>query len=253
MKKRRLRALVVGFSAAIVWPLLIHGQEKISLKDVIEKNLQASGGREKLAQIQNISFKAGNALYYASSSGELKLLAGKGSVPTEIVLVSGGKVQKSSSGQISDLTGIPGALNQTLGKLFGGAFSLLKFEGGLEFRGLKTYGPEKLYHLTTKIEPLEVGLFVRAEDFFLKRLVLQGKTPEGDKYEVNYDFAPFEEAEGLKLPLSWFSSQVGTRGTLFELSEIKINQPLDKDFFSKLDAMDPPPARSLTSAPNEKT
>jgi hypothetical protein len=76
---------------------------------------------------------------------------------------------------------------------------------------------------------------VRADDFFLKRLVFQGNTPEGDKYEVNYDFAPFEDVEGIRLPLSWFSSQVGTRGNLVEASEVKINALLEKDFFSKLD------------------
>jgi len=192
-----------------------------------------------LAQIRNISFRCGDALFTASASFDLKILAGKGSVPGEVILIRGDRVQSNSSGQITDITGIPKAINQVLARLYGGVFTLLGFEGRLEFRGAKTFGPEKLYHLATRMAPLEVGLFVRAEDFFLKRLVFQGKTAEGDKYEINYDFSPFEDAEGIKIPLSWFRSQVGTRGNLFEVSDIKINQTLDKDFFLKLEPTGP--------------
>jgi hypothetical protein len=95
---------------------------------------------------------------------------------------------------------------------------------------------EKLYHLTlTKTGAVEVDFFLRTDDFTLKRLVFQGLTPEGEKYEVNYDFAPFEETKGVRIPLSWFSSQVGARGSLAEAAEVAINQPLTEDFFSRLE------------------
>jgi hypothetical protein len=233
MRTRRFRSLVIILCGTVFGPLFGQGQETLSLKDIIEKNLQASGGKEKLAQIRNISFRAGDELVTASSSFELKIASGKGS--GEVILVSGNKARSYSAGQASDLTAIPNAVNQALARLYGGVFTLLGFEDRLEFRGTKSFGPEKFYHLATKLEPLEAGLFVRAEDFLLRRLVFQGQTPEGDKYEVNYDFSPFEDAEGVKLPLSWFRSQVGTRGILVELSEVKINQALRKDFFSRPD------------------
>lgn len=235
MKKRRLRRSQIGLLVLSILSGSAFAQSPLTLKDILEKNIQAAGGKDKLLQIKNISFKSGATRYSAASSGEMKMITGKDPVVTEVVLVKGDKVQRNALNVLSDLTGIRKASNQVLAKLYAGLFTLQKFEKELVFQGLKSFGPEKLYHLTTKADPLKVDLFVRAEDFHLKRLVFQGATPEGDKYEVNYDFAPFEEVEGVKIPLSWFSSQVGTRGTLIEITEVKFNQPLAADFFAKTD------------------
>jgi hypothetical protein len=235
MKQRRLRRSLISLLILFLLSGSVLAQSPLALKDVFEKNILAAGGKDKLLQIKNISFKSAATRYFAAPSGELKMTTGKDPVVTEVILVKGDNVQRNSLNVISDLTGIRKAAHQVLAKLYAGLFTLQKFEKELVFNGLKTFGPEKLYHLTTKSDPLKVDLFVRADDFHLKRLVFQGATPEGDKYEVNYDFAPFEEVEGLKIPLSWFSSQVGTRGTLIEISEVKFNQPLAADFFAKTD------------------
>ena len=229
---RRLAAgslllLMLGFSA---W-----AQANLSLKDVLEKNILAAGGREKLGQIQNFTFKSGGARYFVASSGEFKIVTGKDPVVTEVILVKGDKVQRNSFNETSELTGNRKTVNQTLAKLYTGLFSLLKFEDQLEFQGLKTYGAEKLYVMAAKADSLNIEFFLSSNDYFLRHLVFKGQTPEGDKYEVNYDFGPFEETEGVKIPLSWFSSQVGTRGNLTEISEVKTNQTLEKDFFTKLE------------------
>jgi hypothetical protein len=212
-------------------------QAGLSLKDVLRKNLEASGGKARLAQVKNLSFMTGGTRNVVSAAGELKILTGKDPVVTEVVLVRGDKVQRNAFNTISDITGPQKAIYQTLARLYAGLFSLAKFDGQLRLEGLKAYGPEKLYHLTTKapVAGLAVSFFVSSADFHLKRLLFQGKTPDGDKYEVNYDFALFEDAEGLSLPLSWFASQVGTRGNMTEITEVKTNQPLVKDFFATLE------------------
>lgn len=209
------------------------GQTTLSAKDILEKNLQASGGREKIAGLKNFSFKTGQARTFVSANGEMKILTGKDPVITEAILVQGDSVKRNAFNDLSEITGIRKTTYLVQAKLFAGLFSLLKFEGQLTLAGLRSFGPEKLYDLAVQVEGLKVDFFVKAEDFLLKRLVFQGRTPEGDKYEVNYDFAPFENAEGTLIPLSWFSSQVGTRGALTEISEVKLNQPLALDFFAK--------------------
>ena len=236
MRKGLCRRPFIGILFIFILSYTAFAQANLSPRDVLEKNVQASGGKEKLSEIQNLSFKSGGTRYFASSSGELKIVTeGKESVITEVILVKGDKVQRNSFNIVSELTGTRKAVTQTLAKLFAGIFTLQKFEKDLKFQGLKTYGSKKLYHLTTTADSHKVDLFLAEDDFFLKRMVFQGMGQEGDKVEVNYDFAPFEETEGAKIPLSWFSSQVGTRGTLTEITEIKINQALEKDFFSKLD------------------
>ncbi len=212
------------------------GDEKLSLNEIVQKNIDASGGREKLGQIQNFSFRTGSTRAVVSASGELKLITGKEPVVTEVILVKGDRVQKNSYNTIAEITDPQKTIYQTLAGLYAGLFSLSRLQDQLGLEGIKTYGVEKLFHLTTtKPGAVKIDFFLRSEDFTLKRLVLQGLTPEGDKYEINYDFAPFEEAEGLRIPLSWFSSRVGSRGTLTEVAEVAINQPLAEDFFTSLD------------------
>jgi len=208
----------------------------LSLGEILKKNLEASGGGQKLGQVQNFSFRTGSTRAVVSASGELKLISGKEPVVTEVILVKGDGVQKNSYNTITEITDLQKTVYQTLARLYAGLFSLSKFEGQIRLEGVKTYGLEKLYHLTmTRTGAVQIDFFLRTDDFSLKRLVFQGMTPEGEKYEVNYDFAPFEEIEGLRIPLSWFSSLVGARGNLAEVAEVAINQPLTEDFFSRLD------------------
>lgn len=215
--------------------LLAQTPADISLKEIIEKNILFSGGKEKLAQIQNYSFRTGQATYYCSSANELKILTGKIPVITEAILVSGDKVKRNSFNEISEITGLQNSIYKSLAKLFSGLFSLLKFEAELKLIGLKTFGPEKFYELETKSGELTIDYYLRADDFSLKRLVFLGYSAEGDKYEANYDFGPFEDVQGLKMPTTWFSSRVGARGNLSEASDIQFNVPLENDFFKKLE------------------
>jgi len=210
--------------------------EDVSLKAMLQKNIEAAGGSEKLSQVQNLSFRTGNTRFVVASGGELKLSTGKDPVVTEVILVKDGRVQRNSYNTVTEIPDPEKTVYLTLARLYAGFFSLWKFEGQLKLEELAAFGPEKLYHLSlAKLGAVKVDFFLRPDDFRLKRLVFQGKTSEGDIYEVNTDFGPFEPAEGLNMPLSWFSSQVGTRGNLAEVTEVKLNQPLPGDLFSRLE------------------
>ncbi|MGD1009738.1 MAG: hypothetical protein ABR951_06265 [Candidatus Aminicenantales bacterium] len=243
---RRVAAGVIVFMAAAFVASAAAG---LSLKEILVRNVQASGGKARIGQVKNLSFKTGVARNIVSAAGELKVLTGKDPVVTEVVLVNGDKVRRNSLNVISDVPEPERTVYRTLAKLYAGVFSLAKFEGQLKLEGLKSFGAAKLYHLRPKVEGGTVGVhfYLDADDFRLKRLVFQGATPEGDKYEVNYDFAPFEEAEGLSLPLSWFVSQVGTRGNVTGVTELKANLPLARDFFTKTEIN----AGRTESAPGE--
>jgi len=235
MKRIVRRRWAAGILILLGAALMAAAQDSLSLKDILRENIEASGGKATLTQVTTLSFRTGGTRNFVSSAGELKITSGREPVVTEAVLVAGGKVVRNSFGALSEVTGPQAAVYQTMAKLYAGLFSLAEFEGQLRLAGVKSFGPEKFYHLTPKAPagPVAVHFYLRADDFLLKRLVFSGTTPDGDIYEVNYDFAPFEEVEGLKLPLSWFVSQVGTRGNLTEMSEVKTNVTLDKGFFAK--------------------
>jgi len=232
------RAISAGAAAVFLlaaFPLSSSAGEELSLKALVQKNIEASGGKEKLSQVKNVSFRAGNTRFLIAASGEVKLSTGKDPVVTEVILVKDGRVMRNSYNTIVEVLDPEKTVYLTLAKLYAGLFSLTKFDGELKLEGLKSFGPEKLWHLTpAKPGAVEVGFFLRPDDFRLKRLVFQGKTAEGDIYEVNTDFGPFEAVEGINMPLSWFSSQVGTRGNLSEVTDVKLSQPLPKELFSEL-------------------
>jgi hypothetical protein len=234
------RVIIAGAVAAVfllsIFPSASSAGEDLSLKAMVQKNIEASGGQEKLGQVQNLSFRTGNTRFVVASNGEIKLSTGKDPVVTEVILVKDGRVRRNSYNTITDIPDPEKTVYLTLARLYAGLFSLVKFEGDLKLERLKSFGPEKLYHLTlAKPGAIEVGFFLRPDDFRLKRLVFQGKTPDGDVYEVNTDFGIFEPVEGFNMPLTWFSSQVGTRGNLAEVAEVKLNQPLPEDIFSRLE------------------
>lgn len=234
-KARGLKFLTAGLVLSTLFLSGGIGQE-LSLKEIFQKNLDASGGREKLGQVQNVSLTTGNTRVVASASGELKLMTGKAPVVTEVILVKGDSVRRNSFQRKSDVGEPEKTVYQTLGKLYAGLFSLLKFEDQLKHEGVKSFGPERLYHLTmAQPGPVRVDFYLRTDDFKLKRLVFHGLDSEGDSYEVNYDFAPFEDFEGLPIPPSWFVSRVGARGNLIEASEVRTNVPLPDDFFENLE------------------
>jgi hypothetical protein len=235
MSKAARRRTAIGVASLAALSIFVLGQTAPTLKEVFKKNLEASGGKGKIEEVRNLSFTAGETRCYAASDGDLKLVTGKDPVITEVILVKGDSVRENSFNTLTDLTGLQKSVYQTLGRLYAGVFSLLKFDGQLKYEGLKTYGPEQLHCLSTAPGDVNVSFYLRTDDFSLKRLVFEGHTSEGDIYKVNYDFAPFEESGGCRIPPSWFRSQVGTRGNLVEVSEFKANQPLPEDFFNRLD------------------
>src|SRR4030043_1058954 len=94
------RAISAGAAAAILAFMAFSAPassgEELSLKEIIQKNLESSGGREKLGQFQNLSFKTGNTRFVISASGAIKLSPGKDPLVTEVILVKDGRVRRNS-------------------------------------------------------------------------------------------------------------------------------------------------------------
>jgi len=235
MKNRRFSVYILALLFIFYSSLLYSAQPNLSAKELVKKNIQSAGEKEKIVSIKNFSFRAGSQTYYFSSLGHMKITEGKDPVVTQVILTDSEKVKRNCYNNISEFEGLQKATYQALARLRSGLFTLLHFKDQLEYRGLKAFGPKKHYMLTTEIAELEIDFYIEPEEYTIKRIVFKGFDVEGGKYEVNHDFGPFQEVEGLKIPSSWFSSQVGARGTLYQISDVKINQTLDEDFFSRLE------------------
>ena len=233
--KRRQTPLVLGLFILLTAGLWLFGQTKPNLKDILEKNVQAAGGKDKIGLVKTYSFKTGPTAYCVSSEGRTKITSGKDPVITEIILISPERVQRNYYDSVEEITGPEKGVYQCLSKLFGGFFTLSKFADELKFQGLQSYGPEKLFLLTAEREDLKISFYLHPEEYTLKRIVLQGFWGPGMKNVINFDFGPYQEVEGLRLPSSWFRSYVGLRGTVSELSEVRLNPTLEPGFFTGLD------------------
>ncbi|MFB0565101.1 MAG: hypothetical protein ACETWK_05415 [Candidatus Aminicenantaceae bacterium] len=235
MTKRRLIVYISSLLYALGSFLFSYSQGEFSVREIVEKNIQAAGGKEKLAQVKNYSFKSGLTTYYFSFDGQMKMVTGKDPVITEVIIVDQDKVKRNCFKNITEFSGLQKHTFQVLAELRSGLFTLMKFEGRLRVQGLKRFGPEKHYQLSTSIGDLQVDFYIDEEEFTLRRLVLRGFEPESGRYEVNHDFGPFQDIDGVRIPSSWFRSQVGTRGSTYEISEVKMNETLEKGFFSNID------------------
>ncbi|UCC41067.1 MAG: hypothetical protein JSV96_06465 [Candidatus Aminicenantes bacterium] len=200
---------------------------------IVEENIMAAGGKENLSRVKNFSFKYGSTTYYISDGGLMKLTQGREPIITEAILVNQDDVRRNCFNKITELTGRQKFAYQCLAKLRSGLFTLAQFKGQLAFKGLRKFGPKEHYLLATKVGDLDVEFYLDPEEYTIKRLVLKGFDTAEGQYEVNHDFGPYQEINGMKIPASWFDSQVGARGRLFEIKDVKLNQNLEEDFFSK--------------------
>lgn len=212
----------------------MNGQSDLSVKEIIARNTEAAGGIKNLSNVQNYSFRSGPTTYYMSKKGSMKQTEGRNDIITEVILVEKNKVRKNCFNNVTEITGIQKSAYQCLAQLQSGAFTLQNFGEQLESKGLKKFGPQNLYWVSAQVGDLTVDFYLDSTYFTLKRMVFKGFDESQNLYEINYDFGPYEEFEGVRIPSSWFRSQVGTRGRTVEIADVKINSSLTQNFFSDL-------------------
>ncbi len=232
MRRKKLSICTIGISFLLSFFFMAFSQTQVSVNEVLQKNAQAVGGMERIDAIKNFSFKDGQTTYYLSSGGQMKMTSGKDPVITEVILVNQETALRNCFNRLSDFGPLLEQTFQIRAKLYSGLFTLLKFKDELEFRGTKRFGPKEFHVLSTKTKDLEVEFYIDSTDFLLKRIVFRGHNPDFGKYEINHDLGPYQEVDGLKIPSSWFASQVGTRGDEAEISDAKLNLDLAENFFT---------------------
>ncbi|NIM90269.1 MAG: hypothetical protein GTO17_04895 [Candidatus Aminicenantes bacterium] len=235
MKMLRVKIYLLVLFFLFSTTLLSLSQSKPTLEELLEKNVQAAGGKEKLSTIENYAFKHGTTSYYMSADGLMKITEGQEPIVKEVIIADQNKVRRNCFNQISEISGLEKSTYQCLAGVRCGLFTLIKFKDQLDFKGIKKFGPKEYYLLTTNIDDLRIEFYLDGLEFTLKRIVFQGFDQAGGKYEVNHDLGPYQEVNGVKIPSSWFGSRVGTRGRTHEIAEVKMNLELEKNFFSDLE------------------
>ena len=136
---------------------------------IVEKNILGAGGEENLSKVKNYSFKYGQTTYYVSTEGAMKLTEGREPIITEVILVNKDQAKRNCFNSITELTGLQKSTNQCLAQLRAGLFTLTHFQDKLKFHGLKNFGPQELYMLSTNVNDLQVEFYLDSEKYTLKR------------------------------------------------------------------------------------
>jgi hypothetical protein len=203
--------------------------------EIIAKNIEASGGSDRLAQVESFAFSFGTTTYVMSAAGLMKMTVGKAPIVTETILVDDQGIRRNCFNNMSQFQGLDADVYRVLARLRSGIFTLKNFQGLLSYQELKSYGPQQMHRLTTTEGGLQVEFNVDAETHELKRLVFKGYDEEKGRYDVNHDFGPYQESDGIRIPSSWYSSRVGTRGSVFEIQDVRLNPELPSGFFENVD------------------
>ncbi len=240
----RFRRISRGYPPSLLAGLLLicaslSAQTEPTASEIVGRNIKAAGGREKLAQVQTLSFRAGSRTYSVGPNGTLKILRGfQPPVVFEVVLVAGDRARRNSMNRVTEITGTEKARLRWNARLYQGAFSLANFSDRLTWRGIKTYGPARYYCLTAVEDGLEAAFYVDVRDDLLKRVVFKS-ADKAEKSEFVQEFGDHKEAVGLMLPTSLFTTQVGVSGTEGStssgISDVAVNRALEPEFFSSLE------------------
>jgi hypothetical protein len=240
-----MKNVVLG--GAIVWLLAAPaapsgsaagpGQAPGSVPEIVRRNVAAAGGEERLAAVRNLSFRSGENLYYLGADGAMKVVI-QGLPPAVIAVILADRdgVRENQFGERIDPPAADRARYTLYAKLFGGCFTLRNLASALRFEGIRRFGAETFYRLSADIPPLTVEFDLDTTEGLLRQIALRGTNPDGSRSEEFFDLGPYRDYQGVRMPSSWFQSQVGGRGDLHEISEVGFNVPLDEDFF-KTDAV----------------
>jgi hypothetical protein len=229
----------------------VNGQTVTTTEGILKKNIEAIGGRGKLEEIKNFSFKAGSNTYFVRSDGTMKVLMGQEPVVIVAVLVTDDLVKENYFHQILTIEGIEKSRLQCMARLVSGLFSLANFEEFLTYQGVKSFGPEKNHLLSGKACGMDVTFSLDVDSFLVRRMVLEKYTAEEGHYGISYEFGDYKEINGIKIPSSIFYAPIGAQSssTPFqrEISDVKANLEFDDEFFSRIDVN----IGEVTSAPGE--
>ena len=232
----KLRCIVCLLAFFLVISIVeSHAVPTLSIGELIEKNVEAAGGMEQLSSIKNYTFRLGPQVVHSLRDGRLKISTGRPPAITGVTLVDGSLVKSNILNQITEPQGQTKATYQAMARLYGGLFTLMGFKEILKLEGLKRFGPETHYKASARLDEFKIDFYLDSNDFTIKRLAFQGYDPDSGKYEVNYDFGPYQTIGSIRIPGSWFNSQVGIRGEANQVEDVTLNPSLDEERFSRLE------------------
>jgi hypothetical protein len=215
--------------------------------EVIEKNLQAVGGRDRIQSIQSMIVKGatGSALLPPSEEVTLYLKKPdhfKQEGAFRVVLCSGDRFLANTGGTQAPISGGSlDELNYRIGYYHNG-FSLLKWKDYFptaELEEIKKYGPTEQYQI--RLPAAEGGrdliAYIDADTFLVDRLVYNIRQAGAGFLQVVNRLRDYQDFEGIQIPTRLVYDKVGweVSPSHFLIREVNFDPELDENLFENAD------------------
>jgi hypothetical protein len=229
--------LLSGFFAASSF-----AAEEMTAEQIIQKNISAVGGKEKIDGIKTASIQFNypgrySTTVYTQGKNLVKMVDGISPIVESVIIIKNGEFSNKSYRIERILSSREKCFCLAMQKLVSGAFSLTNFNNDLEYKGIKKLGPEKHFIFETILGGCPVQLSLDTETYLLKRMIIEDIVVSD--YKATYDFLPSAENLGLMIPEGWYQCDLGTgasaEGTRWQLNNYVVNPQIENSFFSDME------------------
>lgn len=231
----------LAFAAAVLMAVPAVSAAEETGKEIVEKFIAATGGKEKYAGIKTQVTKATMTIKEAGLNGELTIYqAGLGKLYAEITLPGLGLTKRGVTGEVawdmSDFQG-PRLVEGTEAAAMieesdlQAAADLTKYYTSIELTGSKTFDGEECHEVTFKKKQGEPE-----KRYYSKKtnlMVASASTQDSQigKVEIETRVSDYREVEGLKMPFKITQKMQGITQELV-IKSVEINTSIDDAKFA---------------------
>ncbi len=238
---------VVMIAAAMAWAGIAGAQEPgkpagMTAEQVIEKAIQASGGREAIEKLTSTVAKGTADITWAGISASTEFYAKAPDKQMTITTLEGyGQVRQGFDGKVAWIENPESGLQELTGEMAEQAKRQAVFNAPLKWRELypkaELKGKEKVGDrdawvlVLTSTAGKTVTQYVDAENFLMLRQLMTQQTSQGEM-ELQADMSDYREVSGVKVPFL-IKQTLPPGDIIIKFTELQNNVPIDDAKFAK--------------------
>lgn len=238
---------VVVIAAAVAWAGIAGAQEAakpagLTAEQVIERTIQASGGREAMEKLTSTVAKGTADISWAGVTAKMEYYAKAPDKQMSVTSIDGyGQVKQGFDGKVAWVDNPESGLQELSGEMAEQAKRQAVFNAPLKWRELypkaELRGKEKVGDrdawvlILTSTAGKKVIQYVDAENFLMLRQTMTQQTPQGEM-EVTADMSDYRDVSGVKVPFL-IKQTLPPGDIIIKFTEMQNNVPIDDAQFAK--------------------
>jgi len=184
------------------------------LQNIITGTVRAVGEKTLVESVRSLQFETRGQTYSILANGTMRIESALARPKVyESFLAKQNRVTRNRLGTEQVLDGSEAERISVLGRFYGGLFTLKPFSQELKLLGTKPYGTQTMVLLNLMGRTVQVTFHVNTKTHLVERVVFASLMAAESGVQWSYDFSDHRPEQGLMLPHSIFSSQIGTDGT----------------------------------------